>query len=77
MKAQLDNVFVQKKGFEERLAELRKKEADLDALSKLKIKELGENGVREHEKLEKGAIRLGELVQSKKTELAEISFRYI
>lgn len=66
---------MQKKDFEERLTELQKKEADLETLSKLKVKELGEAGLREHEKLEKSAARMRELVQSKKSELAEISFR--
>jgi hypothetical protein len=71
----LDGIFVQKKNFEERLSELTKKEEDLETLAKLKVKELGEQGIKEHEKLEKDINRLKELVQNKKSELAEISFR--
>lgn len=75
MKNQLDSLFVQKKNFEERLGDLQKKEDELETLAKLKVKELGEAGIKEHEKLEKDALRLRELVQNKKTELAEISYR--
>ena len=75
MKNQLDSIFVRKKDFEERLTELQKKEGDLETLAKLKIKELGERGIKEHEKLEKDIGRLRELIQNKKSELAEISFR--
>ena len=66
---------MQKKDFEERLTDLHKKEEDLEILAKLKIKELGEQGIKEHEKLEKDVTRLRELVQNKKSELAEISYR--
>lgn len=77
LKNQLDSLFVQKKNFEERLGDLQKKEDELETLAKLKVKELGEAGIKEHEKLEKDALRLRELVQNKKTELAEISYRQL
>lgn len=66
---------MKKKDFEARLTELKKKEAELETLAKLKVKKLGEAGMREHAKLEKSTARLRELVQNKKSELAELSFR--
>ena len=66
---------MQKKDFEGRLGDLQKKEDDLETLAKLKVKELGEEGLKEHAKLEKDVGRLKELVQNKKAELAEISFK--
>ena len=77
MKNQLDLIFVEKKNFEERLGELQKKEEELEILAKLKVKELGEQGIKEYEKLEKDITRISELIHNKKKELAEISYRYM
>ena len=71
----MDSIFVQKKGFEERLEDLGKKEEELEMMAKLKVKALGEAGIKEYQKLEKDIFRLRELVGNKKSELSEISFR--
>ena len=75
MKSQLDGNFIKKKNYEEELSQLQKKEKDLETLAKLKVKELGEKGVQEYVQLEKSTQRFKELVNAKKQELAEISFR--
>lgn len=54
---------------------MKKKEEELEALAKIKIKELGENGKEEYSRLEKDIGRLGDLVHTKKSELREISFQ--
>ena len=76
LRNQLDGVFIRKKTFEEGLADLKKKEEELEALAKIKIKELGENGKEEYSRLEKDIGRLGDLVHTKKSELREISFQW-
>lgn len=75
MRNQLDGVFIRKKTFEEGLADLKKKEEELEALAKIKIKELGEKGKEEYSRLEKDILRLSDLTQTKKAELREISFQ--
>ena len=75
LKNQLDGIFIQKKNFEEGLAEVKKKEGELETLARLKVQELGEKGVQEHAKVDKNIHRLRDLINSKKFELEEISFR--